>query len=421
MIRQQDVHVLGEGTFRVIMTRGRRVAAVIDVPESALGPLHLMFEVTRPPVMIYKTAGLFDGIAHAVGHVVNDVGHAVGHVTNDVGHALGHAAQDVGHAAEHAAEGAFNAASKVATTVARPAFNLARDAAASGAHLIAQAPFIPQHQREQLEAASRIMMRARLGDVTAKDFIRTVGEAAKAGVETARHAGDALLSGLRVVDHVVDAPLKLAENVPLIGGTLHTLDPLQKMDRMTVAIQHGDFDAMKKIVTDDVRFAAGVASLVPGIGSGIGAAISTGLAILDGGGPLDIALHAAYGAIPIPPGIRSVTDAVLTSILSLVHQGSVTDVALAAARNAVPAGLPRDVFDTLAQIAIKRVPVHRAAGALVDHYVKQYAPSIPIPPIPETVQRAVPPIVVPTVTHAVPMVAHVLDAAPRLLLPPAAR
>jgi hypothetical protein len=223
-----------------------------------------------------------------------------------------------------------------------------------------------------------MMLKARLGDVTAKAFVRSVAHAAQAGVDAARHTGDALLAGVRVVDHVLDAPLRLAEKVPLIGGTLHALDPLQKLDRVTAAIQHGDFNALKNIATDDLRLAGSLAAMVPGIGSGLGAAIASGLAILDGGGPLEVALHAAYGAIPIPPGIRNVTDAVLESVLALAHQKSITDVGITAARNAVPPGVPRDVFDTLAQLVLKRVPVRKVAGALVEHYVKQYAPEAPI-------------------------------------------
>lgn len=398
MIRQHDVQVLAEGTFRVVLTSRGRVAAVVDVEESALGPLHLLFEVSASPALpAVQTGSLF-----------GDIGRTFQHVVHDVGHAVEHAGGDVAHIAGGAAEQAFNAASKVATTVARPAFNLARDAAASGAHLLASAPFIPEAERKRIEAASRVIMRARLGDVTAKQFIRDVVKAAKEGVKVAQHAGDALLTGTSVVAHVLDAPLALSEHIPLIGGTIHSLSPFQKLDKMATAIKHGDFAAMKRIVTDDPRLAEGIVSLVPGIGSGVGAAISAGLAVLDGGGPLDIAIHAAYGAIPIPPGIRNITDAVLDSVLSLAHHGNLTDAAIAAARNAVPAGLPRDVFDTLAQLVIKRVPVQRAAEALVAHYVQRYAPSLPIPELPkgiaETVQH------VAEAAHAGSAVASHVDA-----------
>ena len=357
MIRQHETYVLAEGTFRVVLTRSGRIFAAIDLEESALGPLHLAFEIGVP--LTFQTGSLIGRIAHGVEHAGRDIGHGFEQAGRDLG---------------HVAEGTFDATAKVSTTLARPAFNIVRDAAAGGAHLLGQVPLVPERERKRIEAASRVMMRARLGDVDAKRFIRAVAHAAKSGVEVARHAGDALLTGERMVAHVLDTPLRLAEKVPLIGGTLHALSPFQKLERMTSAIQNGDFRELKKIVTDDVRLVEGVTSLVPGIGSGIGAAIGTGLAVLDGGGPLDIAIHAAYGAIPIPPGVREVTDMVLETVLKLAHHGSVTDAALAAARSNIPEGLPRHVFDTLVHLVIKRVPVKRAAAELVGHYVERYAP-----------------------------------------------
>ncbi len=117
-------------------------------------------------------------------------------------------------------------------------------------------------------------------------------------------------------------------------------------------------------------------SLVPGVGTGISSAISAGLAALQGGSPLEIAIHAAYGAIPIPPGLRQVTDTVLDTVLRLAfHSAGLTDVAVNAARDQVPAGLPRDVFDTLINLVVHHQPVQRVAGGLLDHFVKQYAPA----------------------------------------------
>lgn len=358
--RRHDVQVLAEGTFRIVMTDAGRIAAIIELEESALGPLHLLL-----PVESHVQTGGFD-----FGHVVSDIGHAVSHATSDVG---------------HVADQTFHAASKVAGDVARPAFNTVRDAAASGAHLIASMPYVAKEAADNVAAAARTVMRARMGDIVAKDFIRNIANAANQGLAIAKGPADALLTGTKVVAHVLDTPMALAAHIPVIGGTLHALDPWQKLERVADAIKRGDFEGLKNVATDDLRMMQGVVSLVPGIGSGIGAAIGTGLAVLDGGGALDVAIQAAYGAIPIPPGMRDVTDAVLSSVLSLAHSGNVTDAALAAARNAVPAGLPRDVFDTLAQLVIKRVPIQRAADALVKHYVDRYAPGALPPGIAETV------------------------------------
>ena len=354
MIRQHDTCVLAQGSFRVVLTRSGRVAIAIEVEESALGPLHLLFEVQVGRRMIFQTGSLLGGLQHGIEHA---------------GHNLGKVEHDATKSADHA----FHAAAAASKQVALPAMHVVRNAAATGAHLITNAPHKVDEERKRIVAASRVVMRAKLGDITAKNFIRGVVSAAEGGVHEARHAASALLTGGRVVAHVLDTPMRLAEHIPLVGGTLHELSPMKKLEQMTSAIQHGDFKEMKKIVTDEVHMVQGLASLVPGIGSGIGAALGTGLAVLDGGGPLDIAIHAAYGAIPIPPGVREVTDMVLETVLKLAHHGSVTDAALAAARSSVPEGLPRHVFDTLAHLVIKRVPVKKAAEELVGHYVERYA------------------------------------------------
>jgi hypothetical protein len=189
-LRTHDV-VLAEGTFRVVLTERRRVLAVLDAPTTALGTLHIVVAVDRTPYLAegvsplvltqptVETAGLFD---------------------------------DIGHAVSHAAEGAFNAASHAATTIARPAFNLVKAASSEGVHLIAHTiPFLPDKERRQLDAAARTVMRAKLGDLDAKQFIKGIADAAKAGEHAAMHIGDTLLDASKVVSHIAELPL-----VPLV-------------------------------------------------------------------------------------------------------------------------------------------------------------------------------------------------------------
>jgi hypothetical protein len=221
-------------------------------------------------------------------------------------------------------------------------------------------------------------MRARLGDVNAQQFVRVIGAAAKAGVQEAQRAGDALLTGTKIVTHVLDTPLSLIEKVPGVGGMLQSLDPLVKMNHMADALRRGDFKALRNIVEGDLTMVQGVISLLPGIGTGVSAAIGAGVAVLDGGGSLEIALHTAYGAIPIPPGLRSVTDGVLDGVLGLVRHGPVTDAALAVARNAIPSGIARDVFDTLVKLVAHHRPITHVAADLVGTYVQRYTPSVAI-------------------------------------------
>jgi hypothetical protein len=219
-------------------------------------------------------------------------------------------------------------------------------------------------------------MRAKLGDITAKDFIKGIGEAAKAGVHAAQTVGDKLLDASKLVGHVADLPVLALGSVPGVGPFVKSISPFQTWDHMATAIQHGDFKKLGEIAKQQLSMAQGVISLIPGVGTGISAAISAGLAVLEGGSPIEIALKAAYGAIPIPPGIRNVTDTVLDTVLRLAfHGANLTDVAVNAARDEIPAGIPRDVFDTLINIVVHKQPVERVAGGLLDHFVKQYAPA----------------------------------------------
>lgn len=116
--------------------------------------------------------------------------------------------------------------------------------------------------------------------------------------------------------------------------------------------------------------AQGVLSLIPGIGTGISAAIGAGLAVLEGGGALEIAIKTAYGAIPIPPGVRQFTDAVVDGALSLMHQlmagkdlaSSAIASLVSGARKAILGKLPSiaqdiaaQVFDTLAHLLLQAI------------------------------------------------------------------
>jgi hypothetical protein len=124
--------------------------------------------------------------------------------------------------------------------------------------------------------------------------------------------------------------------------------------------------------------AQGIISLVPGIGTGISAAIGAGRALLDGGSPLEIAVHAAYGAIPIPPGVKQFTDMVVDAALSLYHQlqsganlasGGIATAAKVA-RDAILSKIPAmakdlagQVYDTLVHLILGAVSGHPTHAA----------------------------------------------------------
>ncbi len=361
-LRQHDVTV-ADGTFSVILTRQNRLVASIAAPVTPLGPLRLVFEMDRGihPELLRRAE-----LARRGMHPPQIM---VGGIFDDIGHFIG-----------KAAEGAFNGVSKVATAITRPVFDATRDVVSHTMTGIAQiTPFLPANVRHDIGNAARIMARARLGDITAKQFVHTIGQAAKAGVGAARHIGDALLDGAKLVGKVIDLPVHVLRHIPGIGDVVTSMSPFQKFDHMASAIQRGDLKALKKMITDDIHTFQGVASLLPGIGTGISTGLSAGIAALDGGSPLEIAVSAAYGAIPIPVGIRTVTDSVLAAVMSLAKTGSITDAALAAARDRVPSGFPRDIFDTLVRIVVKRVPVAKVAGDLAAHYIDRYTGKLAAP------------------------------------------
>jgi hypothetical protein len=65
---------------------------------------------------------------------------------------------------------------------------------------------------------------------------------------------------------------------------------------------------------------------------------------------------------------------VLDGVLALIDKGgNLTEAALAAARDAVPDGFPRQVFDTLANLVVRKHPPLQVAGELLDHYVGKFA------------------------------------------------
>jgi hypothetical protein len=343
IIRRHDT-VLADGTFTVTMTRDRRVFATLKA-KTALGSVRILVELQRPVP------------AHEVGF-------------------LGDFVKSV----SRAAEGAFNKASKAVTTVVRPVFNVAKGAAAHGLKAIAAvAPLLPKNTRNQIAAAARTVLRARLGDVTAKQFLRGVANAAKAGVQGAMKAAGHILEGGRLLQRAMNLPAEALKQLPGVGNVIKQLDPMARFDRMVDALKKGDVNALKKLAQQELATAQAAMSLVPGVGTGISSAIGTGLALLNGGKPLEIALQAAYGAIPIPPGVRNFTDMALAAVLELMRKGSITDVAVAAARDRIPPGLPRDVFDTLIRIVIKKMPIQRAGAAMLDHYVRQYGGKLAAP------------------------------------------
>ncbi len=233
--------------------------------------------------------------------------------------------------------------------------------------------------------AARVCVRAHMGDEQARDFVRRTLRAAHAGDPRARKAVRVLATGRAFAHEVLGHQTTTGSFFDDIGHAIS-----HAVRDVSHAVQHVTHDVMQAersvekavgpvvkaikqwgpMILSDVQ---GLVSLIPGIGQGISAAIAAAEAILSGGGPLEIAIHLAYGAIPIPPGIRNITDMVLDSVMEFVRNPHhLEDAAIAAIRDRIPKGLPQEIFDTLIRIVVKRQPILKVAGDLAGHYVNQY-------------------------------------------------
>jgi hypothetical protein len=382
---------LAGGSFSVIRTKSGRYYALVRV-DTVLGHLCLAFHLERHALTRlahqaraagdYTTAGFFDDIGSFVSHAASDIGHAVSHVASDIGHGVSHVASDLGHGIASATQSIGTFVSHAASDVAKTTVHIgagivhaAQGAINAAAHAIDQAAKTAfQTFKSAIPAAAKLLARAHLGDIGAADILRGIGNAAKQGIAWAGKAMNTVAEGAKFLAKVVDIPKLVADVIPIpaVKSLIGSLDPLQKFSDAIDALQHGDFNRLKKIATDALSAAQSVISLVPGIGTGISAAIGAAEAVLEGGSALDIALRTAYGAIPIPPGLRGVTDTVLDAVLALVDGKNITDAALTVARDRIPAGVPRDVFDTLASIVVKHHPITKVIEDVADHYVSQY-------------------------------------------------
>ena len=217
MLRTHDV-VIADGTFRIVMTPRRRIVAALDVHESMLGPLHLAFEIDRAP---HLPAGVSP---HVLEQSISTAG-----VFDDVGHFVSKAAGDT-----------FNAASHAASSVAHPAFDIVKAAAAQGAHVLSDVG-------HPLEAAAHVVMRAKLGDLNAKQFIKTIGAAAKNGVHAAMHVADTLLDASKLVAKTMDVPTLITSHIPVLGDLVKMASPYELYQHMVTALQHGDLKEVERI------------------------------------------------------------------------------------------------------------------------------------------------------------------------------
>jgi hypothetical protein len=387
---------VARGRFHIIRTTGGRFYACVSV-ETLLGHMCVAIHLERHAVQALVEAQREHHAAQQqpmttgfdfgdIGKAVDSAVHTVEHITKDVAKTVEHVAAPVVHAVTDVANKTGHAIEQAAKQIAKTTGKVVSDAVKEGAKIVAK---------------------AHLGDLNASKMINDIVHTAQHGVDALGHVvddtthlrfqkmADGLAQGAQFVLHNVDMPRILADAIPIpevraaAQSVIGLVDPAAKFEKAIGALRAGDMNQLKAMANQELSEMQGVISLVPGIGSGVSAAIGTAEALLNGGKPLEVALRTAYGLLPIPPGIRQVTDTVLDAVISLANGGDVTDAALAVARDRIPSGVPRDVFDTLVQIIAKHQPIEKAAADLAGHYVMQYTQGL-VPAVEHGLQNLVP-------------------------------
>jgi hypothetical protein len=202
--------------------------------------------------------------------------------------------------------------------------------------------------------------------------------AAVVGAETTREAihtlaelCPAILAELRAHRQAVEGGGRRAAGRPFDVAAAYD-------NAVTVGFSFGSLlHDVGKVVKGAAGVIQGVVSLVPGIGTGISAAIGAGMAALEGGSPIEIALNAAFGAIPIPPGAREVAQGALNAVMNLVSTKNLGDAAVAAVRSQLPGGLAQQVFDTLSHVVLSHAH-GRATTGIVTHPANKPTKIVPL-------------------------------------------
>lgn len=180
---------------------------------------------------------------------------------------------------------------------------------------------------------------------TTIDAVDTIGEAV-GGVPV---LGDVT----RIVSDVYTAPLRLTRDIA--SGA-----------RIDQAVLKAAKDQVR-IVRDAAPYAQIVISVVPGIGTGVSAAMSAGIALAEGRDIDEIAKAAIRGALPGGPIAAAGFDAALK-----IAQGqNVGKVALESARELIPPGPGRQAFDIGLAVATGENLQNALAQGFMDLSVQQ--------------------------------------------------
>lgn len=188
---------------------------------------------------------------------------------------------------------------------------------------------------------------------------------------------DFIAAPFKALVKVATAPIHLLEKIPFIGGPIHAVvgaSPIGLVEHVAAGerLDHALLNHFKDqvhAVHDLAPYATMVVSFVPGIGTGVAAAIAAGAALAEGRSISDAAIAGVRGAIPGGALAQTGFDAAV----KIAKGQNVGKVALDAARTQLP-GPAQKAFDIgVAVMTGKSIQnaVLAAMGSLSPDAVKQ--------------------------------------------------
>lgn len=177
----------------------------------------------------------------------------------------------------------------------------------------------------------------------------------KAIVSAAKWAGRAVGTVAHAAGAAIHEAADVMGHIPIVGGPLHdvlgaanpfaVIESIAKGERIDKAVL-GDIKNKLAVVKAVAPYAATVASMVPGVGSGVAAALSTAAALASGRSITDAVVEGVKDAIPGGAAARAAFD----TAVSLSKGNRIDHALLDAARSQIPAEA-RAAFDTGLAIA----------------------------------------------------------------------
>jgi len=181
--------------------------------------------------------------------------------------------------------------------------------------------------------------------------------------------GGDLVHTFNTVASIAGAPVTavtdVIEKIPLVGPIVHEglgLDPVKAIGGLTAQVIQGErldraFLNTAKDQLHHVRelapYVQTVMSFVPGVGTGVSAALAAGTALAEGRTISDAVIEAAKNAVPG----GQLGKTVLASALAITHGDSVSKIVLDQVKSNLPAGIGRAIDMAVAAAGGKNVRV----------------------------------------------------------------